>query len=259
MGLNFRKRVSILPGLSLNFGKRGTSVTIGKRGASINIGKNGTYANVGVPGTGISYRERLDKPSKGKQSRTRTNNSNTVMAGSSNSRYTVENGRIVWGKQRKQNNSTFDPNKLNEEQASGGMWVVLAAVYIVAIVFFSLAGNNAYANPGTVIFCYSIGSIALALAGMFTGFSVNAVRKQESNIPNVLMATSLVLTAVAFFIWTSFWPDTADYYKEVWVSKIRKTVELSGWITFGRILAGCSLIAGIGLFFGTSNKTKQSE
>lgn len=259
MGLNFRKRVTILPGLTLNFGKRGTSVTIGKRGASVNIGKNGAYANVGVPGTGISYRERLDKPSKGNQSRTRVNNGNAVMSGSSNSRYTVENGRVVRGKQRKQNNSTFDPNKINEEKASAGMWVVLAAVYILAIVLFSLAGNNAYANPSTVIFCYSIGSIALALAAMFTGFSVNAVRKQESNIPNVLMATSLVLTAVAFFIWTSFWPETADYYRKVWVGKVHETVDLSGWIMFGRILAGCSLIAGIGLFFGTSNKTKQNE
>lgn len=44
MGLNFRKRVTILPGLTLNFGKRGTSVTVGKRGASMTFGKNGTYA-----------------------------------------------------------------------------------------------------------------------------------------------------------------------------------------------------------------------
>ena len=55
MELNFRKRVTILPGLTLNFGKRGTNVTVGKRGASMTFGKNGTYANVGIPGTGISY------------------------------------------------------------------------------------------------------------------------------------------------------------------------------------------------------------
>lgn len=258
MGLNFRKRVSILPGLSLNFGKRGTSVTIGKRGASISIGQNGTYANVGVSGTGISYRERLDKRSKKQQSRTRVNNSVTCMTGSTNPKYTAENGRVVRTKQRKQSGSTFDPNNLNEQQASGGMWAVLTATYIAAIAFFFLANNNAYSSPGILLFCYSIGSIALALAGLFTGFSINAVKKQESNIPRHLMASSFILTAVVFIIRTCFWPDSADYYREVWVSKVRETVDLSGWITFGRILAGCSFIAGIIMFFSTNNKNNSN-
>lgn len=258
MGLNFRKRVSILPGLSLNFGKRGTSVTIGKRGASINIGQNGTYANIGVPGTGISYRERLDKPSKKQQSRARVNNSGTRMTNSTNSNYTVENGRVVRTKQRKQSGSSFDPNNLNEQQASGGMWAVLAATYIAAIAFFVLASNNAYSSPGILLFCYSIGSIALALAGLFTGFSINAVKKQESTIPRNLMASSLILTAVIFILWTCFWPDSADYYREVWVSKVRETVDLSGWITFGRILAGCSIIAGLFMFFSTNDKNNSN-
>lgn len=62
MGLNFRRRVKILPGLTLNVGKRGASLTVGGRGASVNIGKRGTYANIGVPGTGLSYRTRLGQP-----------------------------------------------------------------------------------------------------------------------------------------------------------------------------------------------------
>lgn len=66
MGLRFRRSIKILPGLRLNLGMKGASVTVGGRGATVNIGPNGTYANLGLPGTGISYRERLDSPQKGK-------------------------------------------------------------------------------------------------------------------------------------------------------------------------------------------------
>lgn len=56
MGLKFRKRIKIAPGISINIGKSGiTSATIGKRGASLNIGKNGVKATTGIPGSGLSY------------------------------------------------------------------------------------------------------------------------------------------------------------------------------------------------------------
>lgn len=64
MGFRFQKRISILPGVRLNLSKSGASWSVGPRGASVNIGKRGVYGNVGIPGTGISYRERLDKPSR---------------------------------------------------------------------------------------------------------------------------------------------------------------------------------------------------
>jgi hypothetical protein len=57
MGLRFQKRVSILPGLRLNLGKRGPSLSIGRRGAWFTIGSRGTRATVGIPGTGISWTE----------------------------------------------------------------------------------------------------------------------------------------------------------------------------------------------------------
>jgi hypothetical protein len=59
MGINFRKRIKILPGLTINFGKKGVSATIGARGASLNIGKKGIYSNLSVPGTGIYMREKI--------------------------------------------------------------------------------------------------------------------------------------------------------------------------------------------------------
>src|SRR5690554_3851764 len=60
MAFRFQRRVRILPGVRLNFGKTGVSVSAGIRGASVTAGKRGIYGNVGAPGTGMSYRTRLD-------------------------------------------------------------------------------------------------------------------------------------------------------------------------------------------------------
>jgi Protein of unknown function (DUF4236) len=61
MGFRFRRSIKILPGIRLNFGKRGISTSIGVRGAHVTIGKSGTRTTVGLPGSGISYTH-LDKP-----------------------------------------------------------------------------------------------------------------------------------------------------------------------------------------------------
>lgn len=60
MALKFRKRVKILPGVTLNFSKSGISTTIGAKGFSVNTGKKGSYLNVGVPGTGFYDRKKLN-------------------------------------------------------------------------------------------------------------------------------------------------------------------------------------------------------
>ena len=65
MGLIFRRSVRLLPGLKLNFGKKGTSVTVGTKGAHMTYGKGRKTASVGVPGTGIYYRKTVS--TKGKQ------------------------------------------------------------------------------------------------------------------------------------------------------------------------------------------------
>jgi hypothetical protein len=61
MGLRFRRSIKILPGIRLNFGKRGVSTSIGVRGAHVTFGKTGTRTTVGLPGSGISYTH-FDKP-----------------------------------------------------------------------------------------------------------------------------------------------------------------------------------------------------
>lgn len=59
MGIRFRRTISILPGVRLNFSKSGVSLSLGPRGASLNFGQRGTYANLDLPGSGLSYRTRL--------------------------------------------------------------------------------------------------------------------------------------------------------------------------------------------------------
>lgn len=63
MGWLFRKSFKILPGVRVNFGKRGlTSTSIGPRGLKLNIGKLGTFLTSSIRGTGLSYRAKLSGP-----------------------------------------------------------------------------------------------------------------------------------------------------------------------------------------------------
>lgn len=62
MSIRFQRRVTIFPGIVINFGKSGfNSVTFGCRFFSLNVGRDGTYFNSSLAGTGIRYRKRLDK------------------------------------------------------------------------------------------------------------------------------------------------------------------------------------------------------
>lgn len=62
MGFRFNRRVSILPGVRINFGKTGASLSVGRRGSWLTFGKRGTQATVGLPGTGLSYTTKLSSP-----------------------------------------------------------------------------------------------------------------------------------------------------------------------------------------------------
>lgn len=59
MSINFRKRKKIMPGVYLNFSKKGISTTIGPRGANVNVGKKGAFLNTGIPGTGLYSRQKI--------------------------------------------------------------------------------------------------------------------------------------------------------------------------------------------------------
>jgi len=60
MGLRYRRKIKILPGLYLNVSKSGISFSAGVRGASVTFGgKGGTYLNAGIPGSGIYTRQKI--------------------------------------------------------------------------------------------------------------------------------------------------------------------------------------------------------
>jgi hypothetical protein len=62
MGIRFRKRIRIFPGLYLNIGLRGISFSLGGHGATLSLsGKRGSSTTVGIPGSGVSYTQKINK------------------------------------------------------------------------------------------------------------------------------------------------------------------------------------------------------
>ncbi len=56
MGLNFRKSITILPGVRLNLSKSGVSASFGKKGMRQSISTSGrATTTLGIPGTGVYY------------------------------------------------------------------------------------------------------------------------------------------------------------------------------------------------------------
>lgn len=55
MGLRFRKRVKLAPGVHLNISKSGISTSLGPRGFTTNIRNGKRRTTYGLPGTGLSF------------------------------------------------------------------------------------------------------------------------------------------------------------------------------------------------------------
>lgn len=60
MAWSYRKRIKVIPGVHLNFSKRGISTSIGVKGASINFSKSGTTVTTNA--LGFSNRYKLSSP-----------------------------------------------------------------------------------------------------------------------------------------------------------------------------------------------------
>jgi hypothetical protein len=57
----FRKRVKLVPGLSLNVSKKGLGLSAGPRGVKASLSSQGRLTgSVGIPGSGVSYRGALN-------------------------------------------------------------------------------------------------------------------------------------------------------------------------------------------------------
>lgn len=55
MGWRFQKRVRLMPGVTLNFSRKGVSTSIGARGARVTLGHGQRRTTLGIPGSGISH------------------------------------------------------------------------------------------------------------------------------------------------------------------------------------------------------------
>jgi hypothetical protein len=55
MGFRFQRRVTLIPGLRVNFSKTGASFSIGHRGFWYAVGPRGRRATIGIPGTGLYW------------------------------------------------------------------------------------------------------------------------------------------------------------------------------------------------------------
>ena len=55
MGWRFQRRKKLLPGVTLNVGKRGAGVSIGPRGAKLSASPRGLTATLSLLGTGLAY------------------------------------------------------------------------------------------------------------------------------------------------------------------------------------------------------------
>ena len=66
--MEFRRRIHIAPGVSLNLSKHGVGLSVGVKGIHYSIGQTGQHVSVGLPGTGLYYRQKVG--AKSKQSKT---------------------------------------------------------------------------------------------------------------------------------------------------------------------------------------------
>jgi hypothetical protein len=55
MGWRFQRRKKLLPGVTLNIGKRSGSLSVGRRGAKVSAGSRGVGATLTLLGTGLAY------------------------------------------------------------------------------------------------------------------------------------------------------------------------------------------------------------
>jgi hypothetical protein len=60
MGWTFRKRIKVLPGITLNVSRSGLSTTIGPKGARLTVGgRRRPRVTTSIPGTGVSFTRTL--------------------------------------------------------------------------------------------------------------------------------------------------------------------------------------------------------
>jgi hypothetical protein len=97
MGVRFRKRISLAPGLRLNLSGSGLSLSAGPRGASMTFGgRGGTYMNTGIPGSGLYMRERVGAAPSSTGSRSAAGSSGSTTVKMSITASVEDDGTVVF-------------------------------------------------------------------------------------------------------------------------------------------------------------------
>ena len=94
----FRKRLKLAPGLSLNVSKRGLGFSAGPRGLKASLSSQGKLTgSAGLPGTGISYRKTLN--SNGESELAESEDNSLLSSIVDNSAYIAIHGPVMSGKE----------------------------------------------------------------------------------------------------------------------------------------------------------------
>ena len=103
MGLNFRKSISILPGVRLNLSKSGVSASFGKKGIRQSISTSGrATTTLGIPGTGVYYTKQTNVKK---------------LAGGLKDKITGKDDKNSKGKSAKASDSAAAPKKSGPDEA----------------------------------------------------------------------------------------------------------------------------------------------
>lgn len=142
MGLRFRKRIKLFPGVAINIGKTGvTSCSIGGKGLTVNVSKKGTRATVGIPGTGISYTEKISSNTtpKTKKIANQFQSQSYISQTPSNS----TTARNLTQSSNTVNDDNLDSFVfLNREKEKSALPAILIAISGIVIVFVLIAATR---------------------------------------------------------------------------------------------------------------------
>ncbi|SMC59801.1 Protein of unknown function [Oscillospiraceae bacterium] len=127
MGLNFRKSITILPGVRLNLSKSGVSASFGKKGMRQSISTSGrATTTLGIPGTGVYYTKQTNVKKlagglKDKFTGKKTDTKKEQKEEKKSSSKTIDNAQIEANKQQVEEYEAYVASIKSVHKQSDGM------------------------------------------------------------------------------------------------------------------------------------------
>ena len=127
MGLNFRKSITILPGVRLNLSKSGVSASFGRKGMRQSISTSGrATTTLGIPGTGVYYTKQTNVKKlagglKDKITGKKTDPKKEAKEEKKTSSKTVDNAQIEANKQQVEEYEAYVTSIKSVHKQSDGM------------------------------------------------------------------------------------------------------------------------------------------